>query len=112
VFLDAPLETAKEMLKSLNISVEDFLREFQATIIKSFTEIRKSAKGDSDWIKFRDSIEECYEALASNFGTKGELEWRIALEKAGIVKRLWIDKWPAFKEHDEHLRERMQSKPH
>jgi hypothetical protein len=112
VFLDAPLEPAKEMLKSVNINIEDFVREFQITVIKSFTEIEKDAKGDSDWIKFRESIEEYYKTLANSFGTRGELEWRIALEKVGMVKRLWIDELPVFKKHDERLREKMQSKTH
>jgi hypothetical protein len=96
----------------LSISVEDFLRELQTAVIKGFTEIEKNAKGDSDWIKFRDLIEEYYKTLASSFGTRGELQWRIALEKVGIVKRLWIDEFPAFEKHDERLRERMQSKAH
>ena len=87
VFLDAPLEPAKEMLKSLSISIEDFLREFQTAVIKSFTEIEKNAKGDSDWIKFRDLIEEYYRTLANRFGTRGELQWRIALEKVEVVKK-------------------------
>ena len=80
-------DARKVRLTSWRTSLEDFFGEFKVALIKSFPELKTRKSVDPESTAFIKRLEECNEKFKRYYGTKGDLFWRIALEKSGIAEK-------------------------
>jgi|GEM_PF-3720551 len=73
-------------LKEWQTNLEDFFREFNIALIKSFPEFKNMKYDNPDLASFANFLKGCYERYKGYYGTRGDLFWRVALERAGIVE--------------------------
>jgi len=73
-------------LKEWQINLGDFFREFKIALIKSFPELKNMKYDNPDLASLANFLKGCYERYNRYYGTKGDLFWRVAFERAGIVE--------------------------
>jgi len=77
----------KIRLASWQTSLADFFNEFRIALIKSFPELETHKPKDPESTMFIKLLEKCNNKFKSYYGTKGDLFWRIALEKTGVAEK-------------------------
>ena len=81
------LDARRIRLPGWRTSLEDFFREFEVALIKSFPELKRTKSVDPESTALIKLLRDCHREFQKYYGTKGDLFWRVAFEKVGIVEK-------------------------